>query len=78
MPTPFEILLDPVSLYILAMYFVLIMWEAIFPARKLPKVSFWQLKGIVAFFIFFLLSTYLPLLYAKWLHLIFIPKMPKK
>lgn len=67
MPTPLEILLDPVSLYILCMYLLLILWEAFFPARKLPHVSFWQLKGIFSFFFFFYLSTYLPLLYAKWL-----------
>ena len=67
MPTPLEILLDPVSLYIPAMYFVLIMWEALFPARKLPKVKYWQVKGIAAFFFYFYLSTYLPLWYTQWL-----------
>lgn len=67
MPSPLEILLDPVSLYILSMYFVLIMWEAIFPARRLPKIKYWQIKGILSFFFFFYLSTYLPLWYAKWL-----------
>ena len=40
MPTPLEILLDPVSLYILAMYALLMIWEAIFPARKLPVIPF--------------------------------------
>jgi sterol desaturase/sphingolipid hydroxylase (fatty acid hydroxylase superfamily) len=67
MPTPIDILLDPVSLYILAMYLLLILWEAIFPARKLPAVAHWQVKGIASFFFFFYLSTYLPLLYAEWL-----------
>ncbi|HEX7844525.1 MAG TPA: sterol desaturase family protein [Chitinophagaceae bacterium] len=67
MPTPLDILLDPVSQYILGMYLLLILWEAIFPARKLPFVAYWQLKGIFAFFFFFFLSTYLPLLYAAWL-----------
>lgn len=67
MPTPLDILLDPVSLIILAMYAVLILWEAILPARKLPKVKYWQLKGIGAFFFYFYLSTYLPLWYAEWL-----------
>jgi sterol desaturase/sphingolipid hydroxylase (fatty acid hydroxylase superfamily) len=67
MPTPIDILLDPVSLYILAMYAVLILWEAIFPARALPEIRFWRIKGIVSFFFFFYLSTYLPLWYAAWL-----------
>ncbi len=67
MPTPLDILLDPVSLSILGMYLVLILWEAIFPARKLPHIPYWQVKGIVSFFFFFFLSSYLPLFYAAWL-----------
>jgi sterol desaturase/sphingolipid hydroxylase (fatty acid hydroxylase superfamily) len=67
MPTPIEILLDPMSLYILAMYAILIAWEALFPARKLPFVKYWKLKGLLFFFLFFFLSTYLPLFYAVWL-----------
>lgn len=67
MPSPLEILLDPVSLYILGMYLVLILWEAFFPARKLPHIAHWKMKGILFFFAFFFLSTYLPLLYAEWL-----------
>ena len=67
MPTPLEILLDPISLCILAMYLLLILWEAFFPARKLPNIPDWRIKGIVSFFFFFYLSTYLPLLYAEWL-----------
>lgn len=67
MPTPLDILLDPLSLYILGMYFILIIWEAFFPARKLPYVPYWKVKGGLFFFFFFYLSTYLPLLYAEWL-----------
>jgi sterol desaturase/sphingolipid hydroxylase (fatty acid hydroxylase superfamily) len=67
MPTPLDILLDPVSLYILAMYAILIIWEAVFPARRLPLIRYWKIKGIISFFFFFYLSTYLPLLYAEWL-----------
>lgn len=67
MPTPFEILSDPVSLYILGIYFLLMLWEAFFPARKLPSIPYWHVKGIVAFFLFFFLSTYLPLLYVDLL-----------
>ena len=67
MPTPLEILLDPVSLSILAMYALLMAYEALFPARELPGVKFWKLRGIVAFFLFFYLSSYLPLLWAQFL-----------
>jgi sterol desaturase/sphingolipid hydroxylase (fatty acid hydroxylase superfamily) len=49
------------------LYAVLITWEAILPARRLPFVPYWKIKGIVFFFIFFYLSTYLPLWYAEWL-----------
>jgi hypothetical protein len=33
MPTPIEILLDPVSLAVFALYAALIVWEAVAPAR---------------------------------------------
>ena len=62
MPTPLEILLDPISLIALAMYAALIIWEALFPAAELPKVKNWKLKGFMSFTVYFFLSSYLPLL----------------
>ena len=50
MPTPLEVLLDPVSLYIIGIYAILMIWEFAFPARKLPHVRFWKIKGILVFF----------------------------
>ena len=67
MPTPLELLLDPVSLGIIALYALLMIWEAFFPARRLPDIPYWKIKGIFSFFLFFYLSSYLPLLYASWL-----------
>lgn len=61
MPTPIEILLDPISLIVIAMYAGLMIWESLFPARPLPIVRFWKLKGLTAFALFFYLSSYLPL-----------------
>lgn len=61
MPTPLEILLDPISLIVLAMYAMLMLWEAVFPARALPPVKNWKLKGLTAFVVFFYLSSYLPI-----------------
>jgi len=61
LPTPLEILLDPVSLSLISLYAGLMLWEAIAPARKLPNVKFWKLKGILSFFVFFYLSSYLPI-----------------
>lgn len=62
MPTPLEILLDPISLIALSMYALLIVWEALFPAIELPKVKNWKLKGLVSFIVYFFLSSYLPLI----------------
>jgi len=67
MPTPLEILLDPISLSIIAMYALLMIYEAIFPAKQLPKVKFWVLRGIAFFFFYFYLSSYLPLFWAAYL-----------
>jgi sterol desaturase/sphingolipid hydroxylase (fatty acid hydroxylase superfamily) len=67
MPTPLDILLDPISLTILAMYGTLMLWEAIFPGRKLPEVKFWKIKGLTAFVIFFYLSSYLPMVINPYL-----------
>ncbi|WP_353778252.1 sterol desaturase family protein [Winogradskyella sp. 3972H.M.0a.05] len=61
MISPLEILLDPISLAVLAMYAILMCWEAFFPAKELPKIKFWKLRGLASFAFFFYLSSYLPL-----------------
>ena len=67
LPTPLDLLLDPLSLGILASYAVLIIWEEMFPARKLPKVKYWRIKGLLFFFTFFFVASYLPLFIDPWL-----------
>lgn len=67
MTTPIEILLDPISLIILALYAFLMAWEWIFPARELPKVKYWNLKELSSFVVFFYLSSYLPILIDPYL-----------
>jgi sterol desaturase/sphingolipid hydroxylase (fatty acid hydroxylase superfamily) len=67
MPSPLEILLDPISLCIIGIYGFLMIWEALFQGRKLPHVRYWKIKGVIFFFIYFYLSSYLPLCYADWL-----------
>ncbi len=62
MPTPLEILLDPISLIVIAIYLGLMIWEALWPARQLPYVKYWKIKGLLAFITYFYLSSYLPLL----------------
>jgi len=53
MPTPIEILLDPISLIIIVMFFGLMLWETLLPGRKLQHVKGWTIKGIVSFAIYF-------------------------
>jgi sterol desaturase/sphingolipid hydroxylase (fatty acid hydroxylase superfamily) len=63
LPTPLELLVDPVSLIVLAIYAALMVWELLFPARKLPSIKYWKIKGMLAFALFFYLSSYLPIIW---------------
>lgn len=67
MPTPIDILLDPASLAVIALYVGLILWEAVAPARTLPSIKGWKVRGLVAFAGYFFLSSYLPLLWSEQL-----------
>ncbi|MTI40197.1 sterol desaturase family protein [Fulvivirga lutimaris] len=61
LPTPLELLLDPVSLIIIAIYAALYIWESAFPRQQFPKIKYATLRGIAAFGVFFYLSSYLPI-----------------
>jgi sterol desaturase/sphingolipid hydroxylase (fatty acid hydroxylase superfamily) len=67
MPTPLQILLDPVSLIVLAIYGALILLEVLFPARPLPRVKGWRTRSLLVFAFYFYLSSYLPLLWGETL-----------
>lgn len=67
MPTPIEILLDPVSLAALAIFAALVAWEALAPARRLPRIGGWRMRGLLSFAVFFYLSAYLPLFWDAYL-----------
>ena len=67
MPTPLQILLDPVSLTVLGLYGALILLEALFPARALPRIRGWKARALVVFVFYFYLSSYLPLLWGDTL-----------
>jgi sterol desaturase/sphingolipid hydroxylase (fatty acid hydroxylase superfamily) len=67
MPTPLEILLDPISLGILALYAALMLLEALAPARKLPFIKGWIPRALITFVLYFYLATYLPLIWDKYL-----------
>jgi sterol desaturase/sphingolipid hydroxylase (fatty acid hydroxylase superfamily) len=64
MPTPLQILLDPVSLTVLGLYGALILLEALFPARPLPRIRGWRTQALLVFVFYFFLSSYLPLLWS--------------
>lgn len=66
-PTPLEILLDPVALIILGMFAALALWEAIAPAKQLPKIRGWKTRGLVSFATYFYLSSYLPMITDSYL-----------
>jgi len=66
MPTPLEILLDPISLIILAMYAFLMIWESVAPGRELPKIKYWKIRGISVFIVYFYVASYLPLLWDNY------------
>ena len=67
MPSPLDLLLDPISLSVFALYAALITWEALAPARALPRVKGWRALGLGAFAVYFFLSSYLPLLWSEHL-----------
>lgn len=67
MPSPIDLLLDPISLTVFALYATLIAWETLAPARSLPPVRGWKAHGLAAFTGYFSLSSYLPLLWTEQL-----------
>jgi sterol desaturase/sphingolipid hydroxylase (fatty acid hydroxylase superfamily) len=60
-PTPLEILANPVAQIIIGMFVVLAIWEMVAPAKKLPEIRGWKLRGLISFAAFFFLSSYLPM-----------------
>jgi len=62
-PTPIELLLDPISLAVFALYGALVAWEALAPARPLPLIKGWRLRGLIAFIAYFFVSSYLPMVW---------------
>jgi sterol desaturase/sphingolipid hydroxylase (fatty acid hydroxylase superfamily) len=65
MPTPLQILLDPVSRVLFALLATLVVLEALFPGRELPRVPGWRARALVVFLSYFFLSSYLPLLWGE-------------
>lgn len=67
MPTPVELILDPISLVIFAFYALLMIWEYAFPAKKLPRIKGWIFRGLATFMVYFFVASYLPLFWDEHL-----------
>ncbi len=67
LPTPWQILADPASIIVISIFFLLMIAEQVMPGRKLPTIRFWKTYGIIAFIIYFFLSSYLPLIWNDYL-----------
>lgn len=67
MPTPLDLVLDPISWVMFAMFGALALWETLAPGRALPRVRHWTARALGAFVVYFLLSSYLPLLWGETL-----------
>jgi sterol desaturase/sphingolipid hydroxylase (fatty acid hydroxylase superfamily) len=61
MPTPIDILLDPLTLVVFAMMAALALWERLAPGRSLPAVRGWWWRSAASLFTYLMVSTYLPL-----------------
>jgi sterol desaturase/sphingolipid hydroxylase (fatty acid hydroxylase superfamily) len=64
MPTPLDILLDPITTTMLAMFAALALAEHFRPGRRLPRIAGWKPRALAVFAGYLLLSSYLPLLWA--------------
>jgi sterol desaturase/sphingolipid hydroxylase (fatty acid hydroxylase superfamily) len=64
MPTPIDILFDPVTLGLMALFSALLAWERLAPARPMPTLRGWWPRVIGAMLGYLMLSSYLPLLWA--------------
>lgn len=67
MPSPIDVLADPITLATLGLFALLLAWELVRPARRLPEVPFWWARGLLGFVCYFALATYLPFLWAEHL-----------
>lgn len=64
MPTPLDVLLDPITLTTLAMFAALAFAERLYPGRPLPHVRGWYVRATMVFIVYVLMSSCLPLLWA--------------
>jgi len=63
LPSPIQVLIDPISLAFFGLYLGLNVWESLAPGRLLPAVPGWRTLGLTSLTVYFYLSSYLPLLW---------------
>lgn len=63
LPNPIQLLRDPASIIVISIFLALMIAAELFPGRLLPNIKYWKIKGIIAFIIYFYLSSYLPMLW---------------
>jgi sterol desaturase/sphingolipid hydroxylase (fatty acid hydroxylase superfamily) len=66
-PTLVQLFTDPISLAFFALFGGVWGVEALFPARRLPPIPGHRLRGVAALLVYFLISSYLPLVVGPWL-----------
>jgi sterol desaturase/sphingolipid hydroxylase (fatty acid hydroxylase superfamily) len=64
MPTPLDLVLDPISLCIITLFGGLWLAEGLWPGRPLPQVPAAQARGFLWFTVYFFGSSYLPYAWA--------------
>lgn len=67
LPSPIDILMDSISLVVYGIFGGLFLWESLVPARTLPNMKYWRLKGLLFFLAYMLLTTYIPLIWDNFL-----------
>ena len=67
MQTLIDLVKDPVTQLVVLMYAALMIAEALFPAKQLPHVPYWKIKGIIFFILYFLVAAFVPMLITPYL-----------
>lgn len=63
MPTPIDILIDPITLCVIGLLAALMLWERLAPGRPLATPRGWWPRATLSLFGYLMLSAYLPLLW---------------
>ncbi|QSE99425.1 sterol desaturase family protein [Fulvivirga lutea] len=59
--------MDPVSFIVYLILGALFIWETLLPARELPSIKYWKIRGLTFFLVYILFTTYVPILWDGYL-----------